>query len=472
MAAFLCSALMYIIARHGALQDCVAVVTHREVTLPAWLIATLLFITWAAIAAISSWRALYSGGSALLLTLLLMTTPPLLSSHMDLLRLLPLAGIAVFPFFIARNRMRVEGFDPPRKYIPTLDGWRCIAILIVLVDHVNQGQRAARHWYTRYVFQGQHGVEIFFVISGFLITTLLLDEHDQFGSINARAFYYRRVFRILPAAYSYLMITAVLACFGYLLMQSQPLIGSVLFVGNFLDAPQVLNHFWSLSVEEQFYLVVPAAIAFLQRKWLVVSAVFISAAVACWRWYLMASPYANPAQDFRLRFRTELRLDTLLCGVLLAIILRWKTAARWLRTALHPVVWILMLAWLAYDCRTPDGLTTVLRNLLITGLIAGTVLRPTALPGRLLELRTARWIGRISYSLYVWQNLFCFITSAPRGIFWFQRFPYNVPASFIAAITSYYLLERPILNWSRKQTPPEPRTSQVPKTVAAAAGTA
>jgi len=450
------AALIYVLARTDLLQNWTSTAFGWDMILIPWLTGLFFLAVWIALVILGVRSAVITGTVAGIATLYFFIANGTFVRGFDALpRLLLLGGLACIPFIGARRELRKGTYDPPRKYIPTLDGWRAVAILIVVVDHVNFGQHSANRWYTTYAFQGQHGVEVFFVLSGFLITTLLLDERRNTGSIDLRSFYYRRIFRILPAAYAFLAVVSILSQFRVVTLSWFSLAGSVLFVGNYIFAPEVLNHFWSLGVEEQFYMMLPSMLVFLRKRTAVILAIFVCACVAGWRWYMIISPtYADPLQDFRLRFHTDFRLDTLLYGALLAGALRVEFIERWARRLLHPLVWLALLAWLVYDCRIPDGYTTVLRNLLITALIAGTVLRPLSLPGRILEVSVLRWIGRISYSLYLWQNLFCFVTYAPRGIFWLQRFPYNVIASFTAASLSYYFLERPIISWARRTRTP------------------
>ena len=142
--------------------------------------------------------------------------------------------------------------------IPTLDGWRGIAVLLVLVGHfsgrVNTGELG---WLT---LIGLHGVAIFFVLSGFLITTILQREFEATGRVDLRRFYLRRFFRLMPCAWCYLL--AILGPPGLLMRTIVPgrdLLSCVFFWRNYYHdsafADAFTSHFWSLAIEEQFYLV-------------------------------------------------------------------------------------------------------------------------------------------------------------------------------------------------------------------------
>lgn len=429
-----------------------------------WLGSMFLFTLWIGLGFVGCRSTLVAGGMGSALTLFYFSNAGVLARGFDALpRIAILALTASVPFWIAWRYLRQGVYHPDKRYIPTLDGWRALAILLVIVDHVDYASEVSRGWSNQIFHQAQHGVTVFFVLSGFLITTLLLEEREKTGDLDLRSFYYRRVFRILPAAYAFLAVVAVLSAFRVVDGSTYALSGCVLFVRNYIFSnSRATDHFWSLAVEEQFYLFMPAALLFLRRRTAVVLGIVVCFAVAGWRWYMILSPtYADPLQDFRLRMHTDFRIDCLLYGALLAGAMRVEVVAKWMKKILHPAVWCVLLGLFVYDLRIVDNYTTVYRLTLITALLAGTVLRPTALPARILELAPLRWIGRISYSLYLWQNLFTFVPIAPpRGMFWWQYFPYNLILSFVAAALSYYLLERPILKWARYQRIPPAETSK------------
>ena len=158
------------------------------------------------------------------------------------------------------------------KYVPGLDGLRAVAVIAVLVFHAQFAAASG----------GFLGVSLFFTLSGFLITTLLLDEHESTGTLGLRRFYGRRVRRLLPAAYVCLLLVVVAAGWWTASQQRRlpgDLIASVANVANwrfafaptsyqelFLGDPSPVAHFWSLAIEEQIYLVLPVVVYFALRR--------------------------------------------------------------------------------------------------------------------------------------------------------------------------------------------------------------
>jgi len=152
---------------------------------------------------------------------------------------------------------------PGALYLPTLDGWRALAILAVIFHHANLF--SAGPLSDQWIFQnGYEGVDVFFAISGLLICWRLLDEESRRGRISLRNFYIRRAFRILPPAVIYLIAIAILSAIGLIHASAKELLASLLFfrnylvqLGHFSVSPWFTGHFWSLSVEEHFYLLLP-----------------------------------------------------------------------------------------------------------------------------------------------------------------------------------------------------------------------
>lgn len=143
--------------------------------------------------------------------------------------------------------------------IPSLDGLRAFSILAVCVCHfaLSPGFPVQPSWWT--FIYAHCGVRLFFVISGFLITSLLMQEREKTGAVNLKQFYFRRACRILPATYVYLAVVAVVY---YESLSSTDLILAVTYLSSYsVHIPWVLGHLWSLSVEEHFYLIWPIAIA-------------------------------------------------------------------------------------------------------------------------------------------------------------------------------------------------------------------
>jgi len=337
-------------------------------------------------------------------------------------------------------------------YLPTLDGWRAIAISLVLTDHAFNSYLCGvnnTQWCNA-LMVGQTGVNLFFGISGFLITSRLLRERDLTGTVSLRAFYVRRAFRILPAALVYLAFVTVLALFGLLLLSTRELYGSLFFYRNYLG-PQAgfyTNHFWSLSVEEHFYILWPSLLValclFVPRR-AAAYTLGLALAIAAWRQVAIVLSVASTGTLNRnFNTRTDVRLDALLLGASAAL-------ALWSSPRLRRFVESVGLGWwcclvVVYVCVAGHfGLRpTVWEGALVPMLLVWTVSHPSSVVGRALELPALRWIGRVSYSLYLWQQFFFppWTIAAPWP--WLQRWPLAIPGALACAAASYYLIERPM----------------------------
>lgn len=336
----------------------------------------------------------------------------------------------------------------PMKRIPTLDGWRALAIGGVLLHHATMGFYAteASYYGVSNTLWGAFGVDIFFGLSGFLITRLLVEEWDRRGAVDLRGFYLRRAFRILPP-YAIFLLTVTAAG---LWKSGWDLAGCLLFFRNYvptrLGAP-LTGHLWSLAIEEQFYLLWPALMLFAGRKKAVDVAAILALLVATWRLIESQSDLSWFAQ-VPAHFRTDLRLDALLWGCVIAFLVSKEASRIRVARQLRPAAWTVaaVLAILAVRYYSPAS--SVVLAVLIPGALVGTALHPRWMISRVLESAPLRWMGRLSYSLYLWQQVFLRPGWEPRA-HWWQHFPANLAIAFAVAAASYYFLEKPMLHWGR-----------------------
>src|ERR1700733_2041679 len=239
----------------------------------------------------------------------------------------------------------------PSAYLPTLDGWRALSISLVILHH-SQIQLAVPvigPLLQSLAQFGEVGVELFFAISGLLICSRLLDEESRAGQISVRSFYIRRFFRILPAAIFYLLVIAILAAFQVIPVFPKDWFAALFFFRNYAMLFEYLNHsplplhwytghFWSLSMEEHFYLVLPAVLVASQktRRWVLAG---LAISVALWRMVLVHVMH----HEYQFNFRTDTHVDALLIPATIALALypltRNRAASRYIPAWSFPL-WI------------------------------------------------------------------------------------------------------------------------------------
>lgn len=331
--------------------------------------------------------------------------------------------------------MEIRRNLPNDRCIPTLDGWRGIAVLLVLISHFEAGYFFQRSWHGSIFNTGQHGVQIFFVLSGYLITTTLLYEEK----IHLGRFYVRRFFRLMPAAWAYLLVLALLTAFTRMKTIGNDAWACLLFFRNYVaetTANTCTEHFWSLSLEEQFYLAWPPVLALLGRKRATLAAAAAAVAIGIYRFFAI-----DATHNFFAFQHTEFRADGLLVGCLLALLLKEAPVRAWFGRYGRPIFWACLpvFAWDVYRY-AQQGRMTLNESVLIALLLASTSLHPAALPGRVLESQHLKAIGIMSYSIYLWQGLFF---RANWGIYG----PILFAASFML---SWRLLEQPGIQLGRR----------------------
>ena len=354
--------------------------------------------------------------------------------------------------------VKVEG-----GYYKTLDGWRAIAVLGVLITHAFhrvfavEGSLPNEFWFaaTRY---GAYGVDIFFGISGFLICSRLLQEEDRNGSINLKNFYIRRVFRILPPYYLYLLVVVCLSLFQVLEVGFWETISCVFFFRNYLPKELVMGHYtghlWSLSVEEHFYLILPFILVFMNRMKSMMFVVGFALLVGAWRvieFRLGLVGQVIPGVGFF--DRSDIAFDGLLWGAVLAHVVRIEKARQLIEKWLNPVGWttITLLCIFAVVLSVP--LAHFWKSLLIPLIIYGTIAHSEGPVGKFLESKPMLWIGRRSYGIYVWQSLFLVaadVVDPPFG--YFQLLPLNLIPIFVIVAFSYDYIEKPLMRMGRNFT--------------------
>ena len=341
---------------------------------------------------------------------------------------------------------------PRHTRIPSLDGLRAVSIVFVLSAHAT----GTLHYPFHYALDGGLGVRIFFVISGFIITHLMLDEEHQTGSVSLRQFYRRRALRILPPFWCYLATIAILGWIGVFHIQPLPdLIEPLTFTNGFWfwswRTLWETVHSWSLAIEEHFYLLWPMAFVLLgsRRRRIVILALLLFFGPVMRGWL-----FDHPTK-MTLMWTILGNFDMLGWGCLLALlidrhphliqqIVKWRP---WLGRLLAIVViqYCPLYFWRAFNRVCPPmsslALSMSAQAIAVAYLIASLTEIRRGILYRVLNNPIAVYIGLWSYSLYLWQQLFLHETSSPR---WWEIWPTNIVLAFATAIASYYLIERPM----------------------------
>ncbi len=346
-------------------------------------------------------------------------------------------------------------------YLPTLDGWRALAICLVIGSHSvwmlqNNGSKPARVLASLFNHAG-YGVDIFFALSGFLITTLLLREKVKSGSISLSQFYVKRIFRILPVVLTYILIFQLLTRSHILVLpQSGEVLASLLFARNYADGSWYTGHFWSLSIEEQFYAFIPLIILLLKPKALLrTSLALIVACIAVRTFELAHDAYFHLPQ-----FRTESRVDALLWGSVLAQLVQRPAFLGWFRkhVTLPRLAGVLAVTVVCLFTFEDQGVRRTIVGAVLPWVIVYTVVNPTTLLGRFLELGALKMIGRMSFSIYVWQMMFL-VPERSLGIV--QDFPLNLVMPFALAYVSFRWLETPAIKLGHRLATKQGRLAPV-----------
>jgi len=334
----------------------------------------------------------------------------------------------------------------PSRAIPGLDGLRGLSIFLVVVTHARDTTGFPSHIPLYLTGLAGLGVQIFFVISGFLISRLLLVERSERGGIDVVAFYVRRSLRILPAFVTFVVIMLLLRRMGELRFSNSHFLAAITYTMNFVPDPSwTLGHIWSLSVEEQFYILWPAVLAYLSRIAGIrgAASVFLLSPVVMGTLHILHSPYATYCSGRWFPFVA----DSIAVGCLLAFVPPGVLGSRYGRAALQSkAAWLLVPAlYCIYSFRNHPRLYYPFGEWVVLLTIAYFVARASTYPIPLLQFKPLMGLGTLSYSLYLWQQPFL----VPHGTRWFTWFPQNLLLAFAAAVLSHFVVERPALSYRK-----------------------
>ncbi|WP_315799423.1 acyltransferase [Bradyrhizobium sp. SZCCHNR1002] len=377
-----------------------------------------------------------------------------------------------------RDAFRAQVY--PLGYVPSHDGMRGLMTLGVVTAHVSHTLVPGAVLY----------IDLFFVASAYYITGLLLRDIDKHGQIRFRQFYARRFARIVPPL---LLMLAAYLLFTWLLRppflpaleRAAIALGYIANYWYVFDPKTIedIGHTWTLSTEEQFYLLWPLTFALLVKRfgvnWRLVGAIgAIAAAIWAWR----VSLVLGGAEWRRLYTAFDTRADALMAGCAMAVVLRLVPQGAYPKLdRLWPkLAWPLLLYWgtVTFVFWAADGpsmnyylfgsmVCGVLPGILVLTMLArshGTILH------RIFEMPVAIFLGRIFYGIYLWHlPILNFLDS--YGLWWPLRLLVGLPLSIVAATLSYALLERHFLRRKSQASPAQaaapPNTTAVPVPVGA-----
>ena len=396
---------------------------------------------------------------------------------------------------LGRQRLVAKGQSGKSRYVPAIDGLRAFAVLAVIFYHMKLNWAPG----------GLAGVTVFFVISGYLISGLLIAEHDNIGRISFARFWMRRVRRIIPAVLLAIAGTVVLCALANptLLDKARPdIVPSLLFYNNWwqivrdlsyfqaASAPSPLTHYWSLAIEEQFYIVWPLVLAVLLRSKMgrrpLACLVGMLALASAIEMAALFDPHSDPS---RIYYGTDTRAMSLLLGATLALI--WPSSAFGARYggkgerpkmrrlgsgrvlvredllvdasnhAAEPlrkyggaldIAGTIALVGLVAIVVFTNGFTAFpyLGGIALTSVLSAALIAAAVVPGsriaRLLQAAPLVWIGKRSYGMYLWHYPIILVTSTqimPSNTPWWVHLA-QLGAIFVVSDLSYRFVEDPI----------------------------
>ncbi len=355
-----------------------------------------------------------------------------------------------------------SGVGTQLSYMPALDGIRAVSILGIMFNHGGFGWAGG----------GVISVNVFFVLSGFLITLLLMKEWTRSGTIRLRAFWARRARRLLPALFVLLGAIGFYAVFFapsgtgsslrgdgfstlfYFSNWHQILSGQSYFAQ--VSAPSPLLHTWTLAIEEQFYLVWPIAVILVlkvsksPRVLLAVAVAGVLASATAMALLFHLHPLADPS---RLYYGTDTRAQDILTGAALGILLygrpkvtsgRAKVGFSCLAVAAAAVF---IVEWIGINRSTDITYKGgfLVANLMVALVICGVTMAPDGLPARVLSIGPLTFVGKISYGLYLWHwPVFLVLNQSRTGLEGYTLFALRFLVTMVIAVTSWYVVETPV----------------------------
>lgn len=338
----------------------------------------------------------------------------------------------------------------PAKRVTALDGIRGVAMMAVALGHISGTRNFPIEVGQLTAAIARLGTITFLIVSGFVITLSLLSEQRDTGRVSPGGFYLRRLIRIMPTYLTFLFSVYLLSVFGHIpSIGAMDWLSALTWTVNYnTNPPWLIGHLWSLSVQEQFYLLWPLIIGGLgivgAKRAAVIAFLLAPAVRAALRWApidgLANMPNMFPAVA-----------DMIAIGCLLALYRNDLRANRfWQRLTdarNMPILLLfsLVVQYLARGYTVPRIVLVPLALIAMAAVIDGSM-RSTGVRAKLLHWPPLIWLGTASYSFYLWQQVFLNRHSDAD----YTSFPVNIGLALSAAAISYLLIERPSMHWGRR----------------------
>ncbi|MGY3213785.1 acyltransferase family protein [Mucilaginibacter sp. HD30] len=347
------------------------------------------------------------------------------------------------------------------EYMPYLDGLRGVAISIVILSHIGLDG----------ISPGALGVNLFFFLSGFLITKLLLNEFEQTGTINFKFFYIRRIIRLYPALIAMICLSIVILVIVKEKVLTGAIFSSFFYAANYYllyfkppggasdySSSNIFDIIWSLSVEEHFYLVFPFIFYIFRRytSYLVYFLCLISIAILCYRVYLI---HVSTSTDFtinKIYLSTQSRADSIIWGCIPAILLYQNRNQAFIKMAKStwPIIAGILLILVSLLFRNfvfRETARFTVQAIAFILIIPSLVYYGENSPmKRALQNKALVWVGKLSYSLYLFHWPVIILISHYFELFSFHWEVLVLVLSFLLATASYYFIEQPLLAIRKK----------------------
>jgi peptidoglycan/LPS O-acetylase OafA/YrhL len=334
-------------------------------------------------------------------------------------------------------------------HIPQLDGFRGLAVLLVVLGHGLQGSGGSLAGVG--ASAAELGVLLFFVLSGFLITGLLMRERAKHGNIDLRAFYFRRILRLAPAFLLFFTVVAGLTKLKLITdVPKYEFAVCLLYVRNIFGRSWSLRHLWSLSLEEQFYMIWPWVTKLVRVNQLLPIAATATGLIALVR---TVGIYKNwyPYEAGIFYMKPWFRCDSILIGCCLFLACQSSRILARIRATLARIPafwsWNLLVAWTFLGEGISRSLYITAQTLAVTLVLGYIVLVPGRVTSMMLTNAVIRALGNISYSLYLWQQLFLQVQTPTWGKL--RVFPLSYLMPMLCALFSFYFVESPALRLKR-----------------------